>query len=316
MSRRHESWELSESAVTDEAVYLSRRRFVKALGLGTLSAAGLVWTGRQIARAQEPGLLELPELKAARHPEHSDLGRPLTDKLKALRYNNFYEFSTDKAEVWKLARDYRVDPYTLTVDGLVERPGTLSLEQVEALGLEERVYRFRCVEAWSMVVPWTGVPLRTLLEHVGVKPEARYLRFETHFDPELPGVKSSRWYRFPYYEALRLDEASHDLTLLATGVYGRRLPMQSGAPLRVIVPWKYGYKGAKSVVKITLTADRPPTFWNDQQPDEYSWLSNVEPDVPHPRWSQATERIVDTGERIPTLPYNGYAEQVAGLYLP
>ena len=314
MSRRRRPWELPESSVTDEAVYLSRRRFVQALGLGGLSAAGLAWAGRGLARAQEPPLIERPPLKATRNPAFTNAGRPPTEALKALRYNNFYEFSTDKDEVWKLARDYAIDPYSLTVDGLVDRPGTLSLEQVEALGLEERIYRFRCVEAWSMVVPWIGVPLRKLLEHVGVRAEARYVRFESFFDPNLPGIKTSRWYTFPYYEALRLDEARHDLTLLVTGAYGRRLPMQSGAPLRVIVPWKYGFKGAKSVVKLTVTAERPRTFWNDEQPAEYGWLSNVDPEVPHPRWSQASERLIDTGARVPTQPYNGYAEHVASLY--
>jgi len=315
--RRRKPWELPESAVTDERVFWSRRRFVKALGLGGLSAAGLAVGGRSLLErtfAEEP-LPPMDPLEAAANPAWDDAGRELTESRLALRYNNFYEFTTDKERVWRVARDFSLDPYALEVGGLVERPGTLDLEQLEALGLEERVYRFRCVEAWAMTVPWIGVPLGALLEHVGVAPEARYVAFRSFLDPkQAPGQRPGSGYTWPYYEALRLDEAMNELTLVVTGVYGRRLPPQSGAPLRIVTPWKYGFKSPKSVVAMELTRERPPTFWNDAVPDEYSWLSNVEPDVPHPRWSQATERLLGSGDRVPTRLYNGYAEQVAHLY--
>lgn len=302
--------------VTDEAVYLSRRRFLRAMGLGGLTAGGLALGGRGLlehVRAQDAPPPE-PLLEAPRSPAFSDAGRPLTPEPLPARYNNFYEFTTDKERVWQLARGFRLDPYSLEVDGLVERPGALPLETIEGLGLEERVCRFRCVEAWAMTVPWIGVPLRRLLEHVGVKAGARYVQFTSFLDPrQAPGQKD-RSYQWPYYEALRLDEAMHDLTLVATGIYGRRLPPQCGAPLRLVVPWKYGYKGAKSVVRLSLTSARPRTFWNDLYPHEYSWESNVDPAVPHPRWSQATERLLGSGDRVPTQPFNGYGEQVARLY--
>lgn len=312
--RRRRPWELPESAVTDEAVYLSRRRFLRALGLGGLAAGGLAVGGRGLldgAWAQDE---PLPALAAPRSEAFADAGRPLTPEPLPYRYNNFYEFTTDKERVWRLARGFRLDPYALEVDGLVERPGALALEDVEALGLEERVYRFRCVEAWAMTVPWVGVPLRKVLEKVGVRPEANYVAFTSFLDPKQAPGQRGGGYRWPYYEALRLDEAMHDLTLVATGIYGKRLPPQCGAPLRLVVPWKYGFKGAKSVVRVEVTRARPRCFWNDLHPDEYSWSSNVEPDVPHPRWSQATERLLGSGDRVPTLPYNGYGEQVARLY--
>jgi sulfoxide reductase catalytic subunit YedY len=314
--RRRRPWELPESALTDEQVYLNRRRFLQALGAGGLAATGLALGGRALLdRAEAQDEVVPPALAAPRAAAWADPGRPLTPEPLPWRYNNFYEFTTDKERVWQLARGFRLDPYSLEVGGLVERPGTLSLEQVEALGLEERVYRFRCVEAWAMTVPWTGVPLRKLLERVGVKPEAKYVAFTSFLDPkQAPGQARPGEYRWPYYEALRLDEAMNDLTLVVTGCYGRRLRPQQGAPLRLVVPWKYGYKGAKSVVELRLTAQKPRCFWNDLYPQEYSWLSNVDPAVPHPRWSQATERVLGSGDRVPTVQYNGYGEQVASLY--
>lgn len=302
--------------VTDEAAWGNRRRFLAALGLGGLSAAGLGLGGRALVEplfAGEPPP-PLPPLPAPRNPKFADPGRAITPEELPTRYNNFYEFSLHKERVWQVARDFQLDPYALHIDGLVEKPGAIGLEQIEALGLEERVYRFRCVEAWAAVVPWTGVPLRALLEKVGVKPEAKYVAFTSFLDPrQAPGQRDPQW-KWPYYEALRLDEARHELTLVATGVYGKRLPPQSGAPLRVVVPWKYGFKGPKSVVKLTLTADRPPTFWNDAYPLEYGWESNVDPAVPHPRWSQARERLLGSGDEVETLPFNGYGQLVSGLY--
>lgn len=317
MARRKPDWELPESALTDETAYLSRRRFLKALGLGGLAATGLAYGGRALIDAAEAqDLPPLEPLSAELKPSFADAGRALSEEKIATRYNNFYEFTTAKERVWYLARDFKLEPYTLELDGLVERPGKLSLEQIEELGLEERIYRFRCVEAWAMTVPWLGVPLAKLLEHVGVKSEAKYVAFKSFLDPkQAPGQRDrGTGYTWPYYEALRIDEAKNALPLLATGIYGKRLPPQMGTPLRMVVPWKYGYKGAKSVVKITLSEERPPCFWHDLQPAEYSWLSNVDPTVPHPRWSQETERLLGVSERIKTLPYNGYGDEVAGLY--
>lgn len=322
--RRKPEWELPEGALSSEEAYLNRRRFLKVLGLGGVSAAGLALGGRSLfetATAGEPPK-QMPKLAAKKNPAYLVKERKLSDPLGATRFNNFYEFTTDKGKVWKVARDFQLDPYSLEVSGLVHKPGKLSLEQVEALGLEERIYRFRCVEAWSMTVPWIGVPLRKLLEKVEVKSEARYLSFVSFFDPkQAPGQTPGSSWRWPYYEALRLDEAMHDLTLLTTGVFGRRIPPQNGAPLRLIVPWKYGFKSPKSIVKIVVSKERPPTFWNEAFPEEYSWLSNVEPEVPHKRWSQASEKHITTYDRMgpsferrETLPFNGYAEQVAKLY--
>lgn len=317
------SWELPESALTDEQAYLNRRRFLAALGLGGLSAGALAIGGRNlIEQAAAQDAPALAKLSAQRNPAYAVAERAQTAAPAPMRYNNFYEFTTNKEAVWELAKGFSLDPYALRVSGMVDKPGAIPLETVEKLGLEERIYRFRCVEAWSMTVPWIGVPLRKLLEHVGVKPGAKYVSFVSFYDPkQAPGQKTQTWYKWPYYEALRLDEALNDLTLLVTGIYGRRLPPQNGAPLRLIVPWKYGFKSAKSIVQIKVTDRRPPTFWHDAQPKEYSWLSNVEPEVPHPRWSQARERhLTKKGvaglsfEELETLPYNGYAQQVAKLY--
>lgn len=315
MPRRRRDWELPERAVTDEGIYLSRRRFLKTVGVGGLLAGGVALGGRSWLEATwAEDLPPLAKLTASKNPAYADAGRAITEEPWPLRYNNFYEFTTAKDKVWRLAKDFKLDPYGLAVEGLVERPGTLSLEQVEALGLEERVYRFRCVEAWAMTVPWIGVPLRKLLEHVGVKSEAKYVAFISFKDPkQAPGQRKND-YPWPYFEALRLDEALNDLTLVTTGIYGKRLPPQSGAPLRIVTPWKYGYKSPKSVVRMVLTKSRPPTFWNQAQQNEYSWLSNVEPEVPHPRWSQATERILGKEGRRKTVIYNGYGDQVASLY--
>ncbi len=312
---RRPDWALPERAATDEAAHATRRRFLRALGLGGLSAAGLALGGRELERAvASRGLPVQPPLPAPRNGAVPRAGRPPTAERHALRYNNFYEFGEDKRSVWRVARDFVLDPYSLVIDGLVRRPGAVPLETVEALGLEERVYRFRCVEAWAMTLPWTGVPLADVLALAEPEDGARYVALQSFHDPaQAPAQREGRW-PFPYHEALRLDEALHPLAFVATGLYGKRLAPQSGAPLRVVLPWKYGYKGPKSVVRLTLTAERPRTFWNDLQPDEYSWLSNVDPHQPHPRWAQTHERLVGSGDRVPTAPYNGYAAQVAGLY--
>lgn len=233
-------------------------------------------------------------------------------------YNNFYEFGTDKADPARHARGLTIDPWSVEIGGLVDRPGSYPLDEIlKGVALEERIYRLRCVEAWSMVVPWVGFELRTLLDRAGVQPSARFVAFETLLRPEeMPGQRRAilDW---PYREGLRLDEAMHPLTILATGLYDEPLPKQNGAPLRLVVPWKYGFKSIKSIVRITLVERMPQTSWNMSSPREYGFYSNVNPAVDHPRWSQASERRIGGGlfaPRIDTLPFNGYAEQVASLY--
>ncbi len=284
---------LTWADVTPEAAYLNRRQIMAGaagLGLGAL-------VGPLAAKADT--------LK----PNSFD---------EITHYNNYYEFGTGKEDPARHAGQLRTDPWTVTVDGLVDKPGTYSLaDLIAGLTIEERIYRFRCVEAWSMVIPWNGFELSSLLKKVGVKSGAKYVAFETLMRPEeMPGQKT-RVLDWPYVEGLRLDEAMHPLTLMATGLYGKPLPNQSGAPLRLVVPWKYGYKSIKAIVKITLTDKEPPTSWNKANGREYGFYSNVNPTVDHPRWSQATERRIGGGlfaPRIETLMFNGYEQEVAGLY--
>ncbi len=301
---------------TPEALFLGRRKFLKGVGqgLGALSLASafplLGSAADPVAPAKSP---YAPRLNPA-FPPLAD--RRLTPAAVAGRYNNFYEFTTDKASVARLAAGFPTDPWTITVGGLVEKPFSIGIEDLMArFPAEERIYRMRCVEGWSMVVPWDGFPFAKFIDYCKPLSAARHLRFVSFNDPKhAPGQRDTS-FPWPYYEGLRLDEARHDLTLGVTGVYGKPLPMQHGAPFRVVVPWKYGYKSPKSIVSIEFVAQQPPTFWNDLAPDEYSYLSNVDPRVPHPRWSQETERDIGNDDlRIPTLPYNGYADQVASLY--
>lgn len=249
----------------------------------------------------------------ARVPE----GRVLTNEARAARYNNFYEFlHTGAGNVTRLARDFQVRPWSVEIGGEVEEERTVDVDEIARIApLEERILRMRCVEAWSMVVPWTGLAMGDFVRWCRPKPSARYVRFVSFLRPEqAPGQRRATWYPWPYYEALRMEEALHPMAFLATGIYGHGLPIQHGAPVRLVLPWKYGYKSAKSFVRVEFTAERPGTFWSDLQPAEYDFYSNVDPAVPHPRWSQETERDISTGERLPTLPFNGYGDAVAGLY--
>ncbi len=259
------------------------------------------------------GLLEA----AVQRNEAFTLDRPVTPEWAATGFNNYYEFHpTDKQAVKDNTGKFVTKPWSIEVKGLVRKPGTYDLDELlKKVQLEERLYRFRCVEAWSMAVPWTGFPLSEFLNMVEPESNARYLRFETANRPDqMPGMKMAPWYTWPYYEGLRMDEALNELTLLVTGVYGKPLPAQNGAPVRLIVPWKYGFKSIKSIVKIEFVARRPDTFWNDFQPKEYGFFANVNPKKPHPRWSQATERVIPNMDRRPTLLYNGYEEWVAAMY--
>ena len=243
-----------------------------------------------------------------------ELGDPLNSFEQITNYNNYYEFTTDKQGVASLAAQFRSSPWELEVSGLVARPRLFALEDLLAFPQEERIYRLRCVEGWSMVIPWQGFPLHQLLRMVEPLPTAHYVRFETIFRPEeMPGQRD-RYYPWPYVEGLRLDEAMHDLTILATGLYGRDLPTQNGAPVRLVVPWKYGFKSIKAIVRIELTERMPTSLWMAMAPHEYGFYANVNPDVAHPRWSQASERRIGERERRPTLPFNGYADEIAMLY--
>lgn len=309
------SWEISENQVTPEQDYLHRRQFLKGLaGVGALSFVGGSWA--QEEPKTSPPKFPGDELYPAKKNANYFVERALTEEQVAATYNNFYEISTQKEKVHLLGRQFKTNPWTLKIHGEVKNPLTLDLDQlVHLFPLEERIYRFRCVEAWAMTVPWTGFALSELIKKVEPTSKAKYLRFVTVMKgvDEAPGMASKQW-PWPYFEALRLDEAMNELSLITLGIYGHRMPVSHGAPVRLIVPWKYGYKSPKSIVEIEFTEKKPPTFWNTCAPQEYSWLSNVEPQVPHPRWSQATERLIGSGERVPTLRYNGYEKQVASLY--
>lgn len=321
--KRHKKWNLPERLATPEQVYIDRRRFLAALGFSGMGAWGLLagCLGRDTEAAASADdvrrTIPKPEgvYPAPRNPAYK-VDRPLTREEVAAAYNNFYEFSLEKDEVWKLAEKFETRPWEVEVTGQVHRKKTYDIDDlIKRMPLEERVYRFRCVEAWSMVVPWVGFPFKKLIDEVQPTSKAKYVRMVTFLRPEQArGQRSQPWYPWPYFEGLTLAEASHELTLLVTGSYGHALPTHHGAPIRLIVPWKYGFKSIKSIVRIEFVEKQPPTFWNTLAPQEYDFWANVNPNVPHPRWSQASERVIDTGERIPTLVYNGYGEFVAQLY--
>ena len=303
------------SEITPEHIYLSRRDVLKSMGIVAGTAALLAACQGQVPAPASPtsGTGEDSTIEGQSPTLQSD--DPLTSYEDITHYNNFYEFTTDKERVAKLAEGYPTSPWKVTVGGLVNNPKTYSIDDLRQFEVEERIYRMRCVEAWSMVIPWLGFPLRKLLEDVEPTAEARYVRFETVYDPDgMPGITRNAWYQWPYVEGLRLDEAMHDLTLLATGIYGKDLLPQNGAPVRLVVPWKYGFKSIKSIVKIDLVRDMPISLWMAAAPHEYGFYSNVDPEVDHPRWSQATERRIGELGRRKTLKYNGYAEEVAYLY--
>ena len=302
---------INPSEITPEQVYLSRRGFMRAAGVagsaGLLAACG-VRTDVPAAPAEE---VPPPAAEAAT----DELGDPLTPYEAVTGYNNYYEFTTEKEDVAALAKDFRTSPWTVEVAGLVETPSTIGVEDLlSRFDQQERIYRLRCVEGWSMVIPWIGFPLASLIEQAGPTGDARFVRFEAILDPDqMPGQKS-RWYEWPYVEGLRLDEAMNDLAILATGVYGNPLPSQNGAPLRLVVPWKYGFKSIKGIVKIDLVAEQPTSLWMAAAPREYGFYANVNPTVDHPRWSQASERRIGELERRGTLMFNGYEEEVGALY--
>ena len=304
------------SQITPEALYLKRRDFIAASVSVGLGATGLLaGCGPVEARAGRAPELPTRTLDARVGAPELQTDEERTSYEDATRYNNFYEFGTDKTDPSRNAGSLRPEPWSLAVEGEVAKPGVVPLEDLlRPHPLEERVYRLRCVEAWSMVIPWIGIPLGALIDRLQPTSRAKYVSFETLHDPEqMPGQKR-RVLDWPYREGLRIDEAMHPLAILAVGMYGKVLPNQNGAPLRLVVPWKYGFKSIKSIVKIRLQADEPPTSWNRSAPREYGFYANVNPEVDHPRWSQARERRIGELRRRPTSMFNGYADQVAGLY--
>lgn len=328
------TWALSEQDVTDEATYLNRRQVLRHMMETSMAIGGLGLMGCQSASPKPPTLERQPKqtpcmdpwscgldptLKgfqaARRNPRYRVPERKVTSEVAAASYNNFYEFTTNKAQVWQKVGAFKTGGWTLKVSGLCKKPRVFDLDDLRKLPNEERLYRFRCVERWAMVVPWMGCRLRDVLRQVEPLSSAKWVRFVSYQNPkQMPGVRQQSWLPWPYYEGLRMDEATHNLTMLVTGMYGKPLPRQNGAPVRLIVPWKYGYKSAKSIVHIELVDKRPRTFWHDLQPAEYGFFSNVDPDVAHPRWSQRAESLIGTNRRVKTLPFNGYGQEVAHLY--
>lgn len=311
--------EIPSSEITPRHVYLNRRQFMKgasAAGVAALLAACAPRGAELNAPVGAAPSTAVPETAPnAVSATTDELGDALTDYQDVVTYNNFYEFSTDKAGPARLSQEFRTSPWQVEVSGLVKNPGIYDIDDLRSkFDQEERIYRLRCVEAWSMVIPWKGFPLSKLLQEVEPTAEATHVRFETLYDPEqMPGQQSS-WFEWPYVEGLRLDEAMHDLTILATGLYGEDLLPQNGAPVRLVVPWKYGFKNIKSIVKIELVSYQPASLWMLAAPNEYGFYANVNPEVDHPRWSQKTERRIGELGRRQTLPFNGYGEQVASLY--
>jgi len=324
--RKHEPNRLSEKDVTSEEVYRSRRSFLRnaALGLGGVGlAAGLkgpvsaaLWGREAFPSGTAPRDKSLPPLKAARNAKYTVPGRKISPESVVGGYNNYYEFLTDKRRVAEHAANFRTRPWQIEVKGLVEKPLKFDVDDLlKEFPLEERIYRHRCVEAWSIVVPWSGFPMAKFVAWAKPTAKANYVRMVSFYRPEqCIGQREQAWYKWPYYEALRMDEAMNELAFLVVGSYGHILPNQNGSPLRLATPWKYGYKSIKGITTFEFTEKQPHTFWNDLAPAEYDFLSNVNPAKPHPRWSQASEIEVATGQRIPTLPFNGYGGFISGLY--
>jgi sulfoxide reductase catalytic subunit YedY len=304
------SWELNDLEETPESVFLNRRQLMA--GMGAIAAIGGIggFSAGSVMAAEDPSASLYP----FKRNENFVLDRDLTPEKVNSTYNNFYEFGSHK-QISKAAQKLRVRPWTLTIDGMVEKPVELGIDDLIAkMPLEERLYRHRCVEAWSMTVPWSGFSLKSLVDFAKPLSGAKFVRFETFLDKSMASGQGQTWYPWPYVEGVTLAEARNDLAFMVTGAYGKPLAKQFGSPLRLALPWKYGFKSIKSIVKISFTDEAPKSFWQEVGPSEYGFYANVNPKVDHKRWSQATERVLHTGKRVPTLLFNGYGEQVAGLY--
>ncbi len=306
------SWRLPESAATSESVFLNRREILSGLGMGglALAAGSSMAVNRASASEEDPSASLYPVPRN----EAYTIDRPVTPEAINTKYNNFYEFGSHK-QIYTAAQALPIRPWEIQIDGDVEKPMTVGIDDLlKKMPLEERLYRHRCVEAWSMTVPWSGFELSHLIKLVEPKSDVKYIRFETFKDSSFAPGQKQFWYPWPYVEGITIEEAMNELTFMVTGAYGKPVPKQMGAPIRLALPWKYGFKSIKSIKKISFTKERPVSFWEELLSEEYGFWANVNPEVDHPRWSQATERDLETGERIPTRLFNGYEEQVAGLY--
>jgi methionine sulfoxide reductase catalytic subunit len=311
---------IPSSEITPEQVYLNRRRFIQLAGLGGAAALLAACAPASAPQPQTSGspsdATAMPAATNTSSPGLKDeLGDPANTFDEITHYNNYYEFSTDKEPVADMAVRFKTSPWSVEVGGMVQKPTTYAIEDLlKKFPAEERIYRHRCVEGWSMVIPWNGFPLSKLLKEVQPTGDAKYVAFQTLYDTaQYPG-QMDPMYPWPYTEGLRLDEAMNDLALMVTGMYGKTLPNQDGAPLRLAVPWKYGFKSIKAIIKIDLVSEMPKTLWSEIAPNEYGFYANVNPDVPHPRWSQSSERRIGEMSRRKTLLFNGYTEQVSSLY--
>jgi sulfoxide reductase catalytic subunit YedY len=312
--KRKRGWELPEAAATPESLFLSRRRFAQAITAGPILAPALAAALAGQAAAQDKSADPSAKLYPFMQNLRYRLDRPVTAEDLATTYNNFYEFGSQK-NIHRDAQKLPLRPWTVKIDGMVEAPFEIGIDDLMAkMPREERLYRHRCVEAWSMAVPWSGFAMKPLVELAKPLASAKYVRMETFKDPKVaPGQKQS-WYPWPYVEGITIEEATNELAFMVTGAYGKPAQPQNGAPLRIALPWKYGFKHIKSIVRISFTDQRPKSFWEEIQAAEYGFWANVNPKVPHPRWSQATEMPLGAKERVPTLLYNGYGEFVADLY--
>ena len=310
-------WEIPERLVTPEHVYLNRRKFLAGVSVAALG--GVAGRRSEVdAWAKVPSVSggpDLPPIKAQRNARYT-VDHPITSERVATHFNNYYEFTEIKDRVWQLAEDFHSRPWQIEIKGDVEKHRKIDVDElIHQMPLEERVYRHRCVEAWTIFVPWIGFPMKKFVEWCAPTSKARYVRMVSFFRPgEAEGQRLATWYPWPYYEGLTIEEATNELALLVVGAYGKTLPNQNGSPLRLHVPWKYGYKSIKGITLFEFTSKQPPNFWNVVVPNEYDFWANVNPAKPHPRWSQATERLVETGERVPTRLYNGYEQYAAYLY--
>ena len=317
LTKSKPAWQLPESAATPESVFLNRRDLGRLVAAGTILAAGSPLAGLAGAAwaaptdgGDDPSAAPYPATRNAKYT----LDREITPEKITTTYNNFYEFGSHK-NIWQAAQKLKVRPWTVTFDGMVEKEQTVDVDTlIKSMQLEERLYRHRCVEAWAIAVPWTGFPMKALLDFAKPTSGAKYVVMETFHDKAMAPGQRQFWYPWPYRDGLTIADAAHELTMIGTGAYGKPMPKQNGAPLRLIAPWKYGFKQVKSIVRFTFTDQRPVSFWEKIQGKEYGFWANVNPEVDHPRWSQATEKLLGTGDRVPTLLYNGYADQVAHLY--
>ena len=301
-------WNIENQYITDEKIFNSRRKILKNLALGSLFYAGMSSIPKNVL--SQSNLYYPPKVNNL-----YKVNRPITKESDATTYTNFYEFGSSK-NIWRRAAKLKTSPWTITIDGLVKKPLTIDIDDLlrKIGGIEERVYRFRCVESWSMTVPWSGFSLNKILSLVEPSSDAKFIKFETFYEPDIAPGQKQKWYPWPYQEGITIDEAKNDLSFIATGIYGKKLPNQNGAPLRLVIPWKYGFKSIKSIVKISFVSSRPKGLWEKIAPAEYGFWANVNPQISHPRWSQSTEQQLGIEGRVPTVIYNGYGPQVASLY--